>query len=146
MAAILAAGWWACTPEPSCNDIYIPAVLASFYRLDEEGRRVRDTVFFEAVYAAGAPSDTSLVNSTDTILTYVLYVNPLESATTYNFCLNDTCNTLTLTYDRREFLLSPECGPRYRFQNLSVESDFDSVSVLKTELNIVGGINVEIFR
>lgn len=139
-------GWSACTPDPSCNDIYIPAVLASFYELDGEGNLVRDTIFFDSVYAENARADSSLVNKNDTTLLYPLFVDPENNSTTFHFCLNDACNQITFTYDRREFLLSEECGPRFRYQNLTAEHNFDSISVLKTELNIVDDINVQIFR
>lgn len=114
--------------------------------MDENGNPVQQQLFFDSIYAEGVSADTFLIDKSDTIDVYPLFVNPEANTTTYQFCLDGACNQITFTYNRREFLLSPECGPRFRYQNLQAEYDFDSISILKTELTVVGDINVQIFR
>lgn len=140
-----ALGWTACAPDPSCTDIYVPYVTASFYTVNEQGTEVLQTVYVDSIWAEGA--DTLLYES-DTTAVYGLYVNPETSETTYHFCENDSCSTITFMYKRKEYLISPECGPGFRYQNLKVRTDgfFDSVIVSKTELNLVGGVNVKIYQ
>jgi hypothetical protein len=142
---IVALGWSACAPDPTCADIFVPYVTASFYSVDEEGKETAESVQLDSLWADGA--DTLLYGNSP-LSVYGLYVNPEASSTTYNLCLNDTCNRITLQYDIKNYLISPECGAKFRFQNLKTEYEgfYDSVIVVKSELTYLGEVNVKIYR
>tara|TARA_R110002012_G_scaffold19108_2_gene69402 strand:- start:57249 stop:57794 length:546 start_codon:yes stop_codon:yes gene_type:complete len=142
---IFVLGWSACAPDPSCSDIYLPYVTASFYTVNDAGVETVESVQLDSLWADDA--DTLLYADT-TLSIYGLYVNPEAASTTYHFCLNDTCNSVTFAYDRKEYLISPDCGPRFRFQNLTTEFEgfYDSVIVNKPELTLLGEVNVKIYR
>lgn len=142
---ILSLGWSACSPDPSCTDIYVPYVTASFYTVGENGVEAIESIQLDSLWADDA--DT-LLFADNALSVYGLYVNPEAESTTYHLCLNDTCNAITFHYNRKEYLISPDCGPRFRFQNLKAEFEgfYDSVIVAKPELNLLGEVNVKIYR
>ncbi len=141
---VFVLGWSACAPDPSCSENWLPYLTASFYAVDEEGNEAVETVYLDSVWADGA----SLLYKNDTTNIYGLFMDPDAESTTYHFCLNDTCESITFSYDRREYLISPECGPGFRFQNLKAiyEGTYDSVIINKTELTLLGEVNVKIYR
>ena len=142
---VFVLGWSACAPDPSCTGNYVPYVTMSFFTVDETGTERLELVYLDSVWADDADG---LLYQNDTAAIYGLFVNPEAPATTYNFCQNDSCSRITFRYDRKEYLISPECGPGIRFQNLTIEYEgfYDSVVVNKTELTILGEVNVKVYR
>lgn len=138
-------GVMACAPEPSCNTNFLPYVSARFYTVDEEGDETPVSVDYDSIWSEGADS---LLFREVTSEAFPLLVNPSAESTTYYFCRNDSCSSISFSYVRREFLISPDCGPSYRYQNLSAETAgfYDSVFVNKTELTLLGDENVKVYQ
>jgi len=142
---VLLAGAIACAPEPSCTTVFLPYLSDRFYTVDEEGEETPVSVYYDSIWAEGADS---LLFKEVTSAAFPLPVNPRVGITTYYFCRNDSCSSISFSYVRREFLISPDCGPSYRYQNLSAETTgfYDSVFVNKTELTLLGDENIKVYQ
>jgi hypothetical protein len=130
----------ACLDENvSCVTTAYDTVRVSFFKLDRERPRT-DTLYFESIVA----SNGLFLDVQDTALSRIsLPLNP--SGDEVSFFVNwreDSSaalqtDTLVLTYDREQRLISPECGVEQRFVNLRSGNDaFDSLRIAEEEVTL----------
>lgn len=130
----------ACLDENvSCVTTAYDTVRVSFLKLDRQRART-DTLYFESVIA----SNGLFLDIQDTALSRIsLPLNPSGDEVTFYVNWREDSSaelqtdTLVLSYDREQRLISPECGVEQRFVNLTSSSDaFDSLRIAEEEVTL----------
>lgn len=130
----------ACLDEDvSCVTTAYDTVRVNFFKLDRERPRT-DTLYFESVIA----SNGVFLDIQDTALSRIsLPLNPSGNEVIFFVNWREDSeaelqtDTLVLTYDREQRLVSPECGVEQRFVNLSSTGNaFDSLNVEEEEVTL----------
>ena len=134
----------ACEDEPGCVSDNSSFVTISFFKIDDTTQRnVDDSNGISRFSAVGSSPDSAVTVSG-------LPLNPSENvATFYVSQENGQVDTIALSYQREQTLISPECGPSQRYFNLdTIRSTFDSIRIVDREvsnLNSPTKPNIEIY-
>lgn len=132
---------FSCTEEPDCQDTRTPFARTQYYSLEEQRIEeiIIDSLWVEGGFAPVAVSDTTSFSN--------LLLDPNANQTTYYFWIEDQLDTLTLAYNSKMEVKSPECGPFQTFFDISVVStSFDSVVTVHSIADSRLPNNVEIYR
>lgn len=135
----------ACLDEPDCVASENTTTIRFSFRKLTGGV---DTISFEFVNIISG-DQVFVTEPLEDISTLDLTVNPTDTTTTFVFQQSGqvSANTLVLRYDPVARLISPECGVETLVQNLGIiEQDFDSISILKPDLEEFIETNVQIFN
>lgn len=138
-----------CGTDPDCITSGSSLVRVNFLKADNENA---DSLFFNAVFTSA--NEDSLIAGKDTLSTLQLPLNPASDVTEFileNRALNDSIlvfDTIRLSYDRLQRIISPECGVELSFINLNIQkSTFDSLALVNGELiRNNNNANIEIYR
>ena len=136
----------ACEDEPGCVSEDSSSVEIAFFAIDDTSRRNSIELAVQGVVPVGANPYT-LDTTFQATSEYSLFLNPSEDvATFYIVQADNTVDTLVLSYQREQTLISPECGPSQRYFNLdTLRSTFDSVRIIERELSALTRTNIEIY-
>jgi hypothetical protein len=149
-AVFLSLGLSACLEEDaSCASDSYDTVRVGFLKLDRNPESPRaDTLFVQSVFTDRG--DLILAN----VITNGLALPLNPAAGEVSFIINwaeDTASaflrdTLSLTYNREQRLVSPECGVEQRYNELEIMSaGFDSVNILEPEITLFQPANVRVY-
>ncbi|WKN33269.1 DUF6452 family protein [Porifericola rhodea] len=139
----------ACLDEDvSCVTDSYDTVRVNFLKLDQSNART-DTLYFESIQAANG----AFLDVQDTALSSIsLPLNP--SGNQVSFFINwreDSAavlqtDTLVISYEREQRLISPECGVEQRFVSLSSSKvAFDSIRVANPDVTLYTNPNLSIY-
>jgi hypothetical protein len=111
--------------------------------LDSTG--TRKDITFNSITAAG--SDVIFYSDT-TLYKYLLPINTEEPETTFFFYgTNGVTDTLQVGYQRRQRLISEDCGFELQFRNLEIiHSSFPEAESLGNDLNILYDTDIRIYH
>ncbi|WKN41606.1 DUF6452 family protein [Tunicatimonas pelagia] len=138
LIALIFFGLAACQDESDCTTDSTNIVLLEFIKLvnagsNNEADEIDSVIVIAEGTNAGIPfGATSQIG---------LPLNPLENSTTFYIFRQEeegvfTSDTLVITYQREQTLISPECGPDQQFIGLGYDSDrttFDSLRLRVSE-------------
>lgn len=136
----------ACSEGSDCYSENTSTIKIDFYKLNELDPDTsfyeRDTITFGNVYAIGN-RDSLLVDPDSTwFSTLVLPVDPRVDTTAYVIGLR---NRLTVKYDIRQRVLSPDCDVEQVFSNLdTISTTYDSLVIKSRNLDR-NEINFEVY-
>lgn len=125
--------------DVSCVTTAYDTVRVNFFKLDRQNART-DTLYFESVSAANGV----FLDIQDTSLSQIsLPLNPSADEAIFYVDWRETeestlqLDTLVLSYQREQQLVSPECGVEQRFVGLTSSNPaFDSLSVVEDEVTL----------
>ena len=136
----------ACEDEPGCVSEDSSEVRIAFYAIDDTSKRNPIKLFVEGVVPVGG-SPYSLDTTSQAVAGYSLFLNPAEDRAAFYIIQGEgTVDTLVLSYQREQTLISPECGPTQRYFNVdTIQATFDSIRIVEQELSNLNGTNIEIY-
>ena len=135
----------ACEDEPGCVSDNSSFAIVTFYKIDDTVQRNVDDGIRVGIVPVGGNSDSTNINNG-------LPLNPSADVATYYLFYDDgRFDTIVLSYQREQILISPECGPSQRYFNLLVDTvltTVDSVRVADQEVSNLNSLtkpNIEIY-
>ena len=160
--------FFSCANE-DCVSVFNNYLLVGFIEADtlESGLiefHEADTLFY-SITAIG--NDTIFYDSTDVASTFVLPVNPAEDITTFIlqmidsirydtlsfdpieidtiYYVNPIPQTITVSYDRKQRIISEDCGVGIAYTNLEIEEiTFPSTNLAEDKLSRFNEVNIEV--
>ena len=137
-----------CEKDGDCGSIFISEVKVRFF-FDTGDLKIRKLAF-DSVYALG--NDSIFYNKENNRALYELPVNPFADTTAFIFAGGDPqdstrIDTVTISYNKIENIVSPLCGVEQRFFDLLVTfTTFDSLVLVKDSLLLINEENIQIFN
>ena len=135
----------ACEDESGCVSDDSDRAIVTFYQIDDTVQRNLDNDIRVGIIPVGGNPDSTNINDG-------LPLNPSADGVTYYLFYDDgSLDTVVLSYQREQTLISPECGPSQRYFNLAVDTSLttlDSIRVVDQEvssLNSPTSPNIEIY-
>ena len=161
--------FFSCQNE-NCVSVFNNYLLVGFINADtlETGEiefHENDTIFY-SVTAIG--NDSVFYDKNDIVSTLTLPVNPALGLTTFKlemidsirydtlsfdpividttYYINPTPHTITVSYDRRQRIISEECGVEIAYTNLKVEEiSFPTSNLTEDKFSRFNEVNIEVF-
>jgi len=136
-----------CEQDGDCASIFISDVKVRFFF--DTGDLMTRKLRFDSVYALG--NDSIFYKEINRSL-YELPVNPFADTTAFIFAGGDPqdstrIDTVTISYNKIENIVSPLCGVEQRFFDLLVTfTTFDSLVLVKDSLLLINEENIQIFN
>jgi hypothetical protein len=136
--------------ESPCEDSDANPYRVGFFRYNEQGEAVPETVNFDEVRALG-DKQVFYSRTEEGIERLELALNPEADSTTFVFKNSSETDTVTVAYSRENFPTGPApyCQPGVRYTNITIKEDhtFEDVKSLREELNVNReGHDLEIFK
>lgn len=132
------------------GDIEFPKKDTLFYSVTAIGN---NSVFYDkndVVSTIALPVNPALGSTTfhlemiDSIRYDTLSLDPIVIDTTYY--INPTPHTITVSYDRKQRIISVECGVEIAYRNLKVEEiSFPTSNLTEDKLSRFNEVNIEVF-
>ncbi|MCZ6901201.1 MAG: DUF6452 family protein [Bacteroidetes bacterium] len=138
-----------CEKDGDCSSIFIPEVKVRFFF--DTGDIKRRMLVFDSVYALGNDS-IFFDQENNPMALYEVPINPFADTTTFIFAGGDPedstrIDTITVSYNNLENIVSPLCGVEQRFFDLLVTfTTFDSLVLVKDSLLLINEENIQIFN
>ena len=142
----------ACEDEPGCVSDDTNGLVISFFEISDTTAQNPAGVLIAGVEPVGTRAyriDSGEVTESQA---YPLVLNPSEDVATFYVVQEDgRVDTLAVSYQREQTLISPECGPSQRYFNLDTllgGSTFDSIRIVDREvskLNSSTNPNIEVY-
>ena len=141
----------ACEDESGCVSDTTNLVQLSFFTIDDTTQRNTEETIVEGILPIGG--EGYRLDSVPTARSSAFFsLNPSENAATFYLVREDgQVDTIALSYQREQTLISPDCGPAQRYFNLDTvagSSTFDSIRIVDRELSDLNGPtspNIEIY-
>ncbi len=134
-----------CEDTTDCGfDSNTNVLNVQFSRLDTAGDISELQVSYHSIFALGADSAQF---TGDTLSLFPLQVNPIADSTLFIFQNDSLQDTLLVSYDASQMIISFDCGPTQTLFNLEVNdsiSTFDSLSIIDKRFDRTVPINIEI--
>ncbi len=136
-----------CEKDGDCASIFISIVKVRFFF--DTGDLMTRKLRFDSVYALG--NDSIFYKEINRSL-YELPVNVFADTTAFIFAGGDPqdstrIDTVTISYNKIENIVSPLCGVEQRFFDLLVTfTTFDSLVVVEDSLLLINEENIQIFN
>ncbi|MCR9250634.1 MAG: DUF6452 family protein [bacterium] len=132
---------FACNDIPDCQLIEeVEYFQISIY--DRDTNTQIDSLIFESIIEPGLGQ---LLAERDTFHSFILFVNPDDTVTTFYFESDAGFDTLSLSYQSSYRIESDECGPVQMITDLdTLIHTFDSLSIENNELTTDAN-NIRIF-
>lgn len=133
---------WACGKEPDC-DLGRPGstITVNFY--DSEDSTVLLKRF---VGVTERSSDSVFYNSSDSLSSFSLSLDPTVDRVTYVFVSSTSVDTLTLNYTTEFEWLSEECGPSFFYDQLDVVGSSFTYDLVSTIIDDAIDENIKIYN
>jgi hypothetical protein len=166
---LLNAGLLFSCKNEDCISVFNNELLIDFLQADTlaSGKiefHAVDTVFY-TIMAVG--NDSVFYDSTDVVSSLILPVNPSESSTSFRlqvidsirndtisfdpiiiekrYYLNPTPHIISISYERRQRIISEDCGTEIAYTNLKIEeTTFPSTNLVDNKLSRFNEVNIEI--
>lgn len=133
---------WACGEEPDC-DTGVPknSITVKFYDSEDS-----TALYKEFIRVTERSSNTIFYNSSDSLQSFELNLNPNVDQLTYVFVSSTSVDTLTLSYTTQLEWLSEECGPSYFYDELHVVSSSYTFDLVSTFIDVAIDENIKIYN
>ncbi|WP_456460660.1 DUF6452 family protein [Reichenbachiella sp.] len=133
---------WACGKEPDC-ELGTPqsSITVNFYNSEDS-----TALFKKFVRVTERNSDSVFYNSSDSLSSFRLNLDPTADRLTYVFVSSTSVDTLSLSYTTELEWLSEECGPSFFYDQLDVVGSSYTYDLVSTFIDNAIDENIKIYN
>ncbi|WP_375579343.1 DUF6452 family protein [Marivirga tractuosa] len=144
LVSIFIISLFACEVDSVCGSQNVDYVTFRTVSLDANLEEVNVDVVFDSIVS---PQTDSVFFFQDTLFNFELPLSPVENQTDFYFYYGPFVDTIRLSYEKRNWVDSPECGIDMQFIGMdTVFQTFDSLIIVNDTLKSnINAPNIKLF-